>query len=181
MNPQPNPNAPGGYYETYYPTPSSSTESTPPNGFVPYYIDTAHPSLTTLQQPHSGHPISPYPSIISPHSPQDHHLHGPYPLDDPEAEQKRLRNTAASARFRAKKKKREASLERASAERRALVGKLEGRVKELEEENKWLKELVWEKRERGRDPKSRDRDDDDGVEEDMGKREGDRNDGVGTK
>lgn len=180
MQSQPNNNA-QGYYETYYPTPSSSTESTPPNGFVPYYIDTAHPNLTSLQQPHGPHPngpISPYPSILSPHSPQDH-LHGPYPLDDPEAEQKRLRNTAASARFRAKKKKREASLERASAERRALVGKLEGRVKELEEENKWLKELVWEKRERGREGKSGDGDD--GVEEDMGKREGDRNDGVGTK
>ena len=105
-------------------------------------------------------------------------------MSDPfEAEQKRLRNTAASARFRAKKKKREQSLERASNERRALVGRLEGRVKELEEENKWLKDLVWEKREnhdRDSDRLGRRKREIDGVDEDQGKKEGDRNDGVGT-
>lgn len=42
-----------------------------------------------------------------------------------------------------------------------------------------MKELVWEKRERGREGKPGDGDE--GGEEDMGKREGDRNDGVGTK
>jgi hypothetical protein len=157
-------------YDTYYAP--SSTESTPPNGFVPYYIDTQHSSISQLHHPG---PISPYPAVLSPNS-------DPNSLSDPEAEQKRLRNTAASARFRAKKKKREASLERAGNERRALVNKLEGRVKELEEENKWLKDLVWEKRD-AREEKElrRKRGDDSSVDgEGQGKHEGDRNDGVGT-
>jgi len=98
-----------------------------------------------------------------------------------------LRNTAASARFRAKKKKREASLERASNERRALVSTLEGRVKELEEENRWLKNLVWEKRDVREEKekelrrlRKRDGGDSSVDGEGEGKREGDRNDGVGT-
>jgi hypothetical protein len=157
-------------YDNYYPP--SSTESTPPNGFVPYYIDTQHPPISQLHHPG---PISPYSAVLSPSS-------DPNSLSDPEAEQKRLRNTAASARFRAKKKKREASLERASNERRALVNKLEGRVKELEEENKWLKNLVWEKRDvREEKELKRRRGDDSSVDgEGQGKHEGDRNDGVGT-
>jgi hypothetical protein len=139
---------------------------------VPYYIDTQHPPISQLHHPG---PISPYSAVLSPSS-------DPNSLSDPEAEQKRLRNTAASARFRAKKKKREASLERASNERRALVNKLEGRVKELEEENKWLKNLVWEKRDvREEKELKRRRGDDSSVDgEGQGKHEGDRNDGVGT-
>lgn len=164
-------------YDPYY-TPSTSTESTPPNGFVPYYIEPPHGSISPL---HPNGPISPYPAgILSPSSPTS--PNNTNALSDPEAEQKRLRNTAASARFRAKKKMREQSLERVSQERRTLLSRLEGRVKELEEENKWLKNLVWEKRDAREERELRlRRGEIDGVDgEGEGKREGDRNDGVGT-
>ncbi|KAF4634204.1 hypothetical protein G7Y89_g3899 [Cudoniella acicularis] len=134
--------------------PPSSTESTPPNGFIPYYNP----------QPQSYPALSPYPGQSS-NSPLSPTAGG---FSDPEAEQKRLRNTAASARFRAKKKKREQSLERASQEKRALVSRLEGRVKELEEENKWLKDLVWEKRERDDRRLGRRKDDEEDDEEEEG-------------
>ena len=74
-------------------------------------------------------------------------------------------------------------MERASNERRVLVNRLEDRVKELEEENRWLKDLVWEKREGrvDREMRSRRTGEVSGVDgEGEGKREGDRNDGVGT-
>ncbi|KUJ17824.1 uncharacterized protein LY89DRAFT_718440 [Mollisia scopiformis] len=63
-------------------------------------------------------------------------------LNENEAELKRLRNTAASARFRAKKKKREQSLERQSREKREELQRLENRISELEQENKFLKSLI---------------------------------------
>ncbi|KAI8984528.1 hypothetical protein BDF20DRAFT_791582, partial [Mycotypha africana] len=55
---------------------------------------------------------------------------------------KRRRNTAASARFRLKKKMREQALEKQSKEMAAHVEKLESKVKELEMEAKWLRALV---------------------------------------
>ena len=58
---------------------------------------------------------------------------------------KRLRNTAASARFRAKKKRREQILEQEARETREAVNKLENRVTELETENRWLKDLIMDK------------------------------------
>ncbi|KAI8887218.1 hypothetical protein K501DRAFT_212306 [Backusella circina FSU 941] len=58
---------------------------------------------------------------------------------------KRRRNTAASARFRMKKKLREQALEQKSKEMATQVDKLESRVKELEMEAKWLRALVIEK------------------------------------
>jgi hypothetical protein len=104
----------------------------------------------------------------------------PAPLSDAEAEAKRIRNTAASARFRRKKKAREASLERQSREKREALAKLENRITELEDENKFLKGLILWKRE--------------GEEAEEGKRKGveesivveperkgrERKDGVGT-
>ncbi|KZV66667.1 hypothetical protein PENSPDRAFT_654708 [Peniophora sp. CONT] len=58
------------------------------------------------------------------------------------AEDKRRRNTAASARFRAKKKEREAALERRAAELESRVGELERECEGLRRENGWLKGLV---------------------------------------
>ncbi|CEP18422.1 hypothetical protein [Parasitella parasitica] len=58
---------------------------------------------------------------------------------------KRRRNTAASARFRMKKKLREQALEKTTKEMAENVEKLESRVKELEMEAKWLRALVIEK------------------------------------
>lgn len=60
-------------------------------------------------------------------------------------EDKRRRNTAASARFRIKKKQREQALEKSAKEMNEKVTALEGRIQQLETENKWLKNLVMEK------------------------------------
>lgn len=60
-------------------------------------------------------------------------------------EDKRRRNTAASARFRVKKKQREQALEKTAKEMTDKVDRLEAKVQQLEMENKWLKELITEK------------------------------------
>lgn len=60
-------------------------------------------------------------------------------------EDKRRRNTAASARFRVKKKQREQDLEKRAKEGEEKVRELEGRIKQLQTENTWLKDLLMEK------------------------------------
>ncbi|KAJ3175173.1 hypothetical protein HDU87_006408 [Geranomyces variabilis] len=55
---------------------------------------------------------------------------------------KRRRNTAASARFRLKKKQREQALEQTARDMSEKAAKLELRVKEYEMELKWLRQLV---------------------------------------
>ena len=57
-------------------------------------------------------------------------------------EDKRRRNTAASARFRLKKKEREAALERRAKELEERVAELERECEGLRRENGWLKGLV---------------------------------------
>lgn len=64
-------------------------------------------------------------------------------------EDKRRRNTAASARFRVKKKQREQTLERTVRDANELNASLEARVAQLEMENRWLKNLLTEKNEHG--------------------------------
>ncbi|THH18760.1 hypothetical protein EW146_g2281 [Bondarzewia mesenterica] len=58
------------------------------------------------------------------------------------AEDKRRRNTAASARFRLKKKEREAALEKKAKELEQRVAELERECEGLRRENGWLKGLV---------------------------------------
>jgi len=60
-------------------------------------------------------------------------------------EDKRRRNTAASARFRVKKKQREQALERNVKDITDQNSKLQSKVEQLEMENKWLKDLITEK------------------------------------
>ncbi|KAG5297610.1 MetR protein [Histoplasma ohiense] len=60
-------------------------------------------------------------------------------------EDKRRRNTAASARFRIKKKEREKNLERTVKDVTAKNATLESRITQLEMENRWLKNLITEK------------------------------------
>lgn len=60
-------------------------------------------------------------------------------------EDKRRRNTAASARFRIKKKQREQALEKTAKEMSDRVSVLESRIQQLETENTWLKGLITEK------------------------------------
>ncbi|KAI8876281.1 hypothetical protein K501DRAFT_143304, partial [Backusella circina FSU 941] len=55
---------------------------------------------------------------------------------------KRKRNTAASARFRIKKKIKEQELQKTASEMTEKASKMEERVHELEREIKWLKALV---------------------------------------
>lgn len=66
-------------------------------------------------------------------------------------EDKRRRNTAASARFRIKKKQREQALEKSAKEMTDKVTALENKVSQLETENKWLKNLLVEKNEGNED------------------------------
>ncbi|KAG5361250.1 Regulatory protein [Yarrowia sp. C11] len=58
---------------------------------------------------------------------------------------KRRRNTAASARFRIKKKMREQEMEKQAKDLQDKVSSLEAKILSLEMENKWLKNLVVEK------------------------------------
>jgi hypothetical protein len=60
-------------------------------------------------------------------------------------EDKRRRNTAASARFRVKKKERERALEQSQKEAAEKVAKLEATIQQLQTENTWLKGLITEK------------------------------------
>lgn len=60
-------------------------------------------------------------------------------------EDKRRRNTAASARFRIKKKQREQALEKSAKVMTDKVNALDNRIQQLETENKWLKSIVLEK------------------------------------
>ncbi|PSK34425.1 Regulatory protein cys-3 [Elsinoe australis] len=64
---------------------------------------------------------------------------------DAAEEDKRRRNTAASARFRVKKKQREQALEKTAKEMSEKVQVLEARIGQLEMENQWLKGLITEK------------------------------------
>ena len=75
----------------------------------------------------------------------------PLPIDTPNehsptsanpVEDKRRRNTAASARFRLKKKEREAALEKKAKELEVKVNELEKECEGLRRENGWLKGLV---------------------------------------
>jgi hypothetical protein len=66
-------------------------------------------------------------------------------------EDKRRRNTAASARFRLKKKEREADLEKRARDMTERCEDLQKRIGALETENRWLRELITERgRNRGR-------------------------------
>lgn len=74
----------------------------------------------------------------------------PAPSNDESArhaaeEDKRRRNTAASARFRVKKKQREQALEKTAKEMTEKSQMLETKVQQLEMENKWLKGLITER------------------------------------
>ncbi|KAL8949029.1 MAG: hypothetical protein Q9183_007638, partial [Haloplaca sp. 2 TL-2023] len=61
-------------------------------------------------------------------------------------EDKRRRNTAASARFRIKKKEREQALEKTAKELHDKTSSLEAKIGALQMENEWLKNLITEKK-----------------------------------
>lgn len=124
-------------------------------------IDTSMP-LSQPQQPH--YPLAtayaPQPNAISPinyddaaskkRKSEDMTTSTPIQHMDEQArvaaeEDKRRRNTAASARFRVKKKQREQALEKTAKDMSDRVQQLEARIGQLETENAWLKGLITEK------------------------------------
>ncbi|KAI9829091.1 MAG: hypothetical protein M1832_000114 [Thelocarpon impressellum] len=112
----------------------------PPQGLPPSSI--ASPTASQLLSPQSGAHTDGHgvldPDGSGPHDDKTRHL---------AEEDKRRRNTAASARFRVKKKQREQALERTVKEQTDRNNQLEMVINQLRMENKWLKNLVTEKNE----------------------------------
>lgn len=128
------PQAPSGGYNANQ-SPSQSSASSPP-------------SATPSQAPASA----PTPAASTPTSgPKRKNTQKTPTVSVEEAarnaaeEDKRRRNTAASARFRVKKKMREQALEKTVKETTDKNTALEARVTALELENQWLKNLITEK------------------------------------
>lgn len=67
---------------------------------------------------------------------------------DPSLEERRRRNTAASARFRIKKKLKEQQMEQRTKELREKLLDMEKKIKTLEMENKCLKNLLFQRNEK---------------------------------
>ncbi|VDB93547.1 unnamed protein product [Peniophora sp. CBMAI 1063] len=112
------------------------------------------------------------------------------PPTDPEVsviEDKRRRNTAASARFRIKKKQKTLNLERTVNDLSGRVEELEHEASELRRENGWLKEIVMLKsRQRveglslPEQPPGPPDEGDEGEDKDKGKEKEDRGEGSST-
>ncbi|KAJ3038885.1 hypothetical protein HDV00_012807 [Rhizophlyctis rosea] len=98
-------------------------------------ISPAQPNLQT--SPLAHYQTAPLGSVIPELKPA-----GDEKVNKEEELDKRRRNTAASARFRAKKKQREQLLEKTAKEMTEKAETLERRVKEYEMELKWLRQLV---------------------------------------
>lgn len=140
--------------------------------FIPTSPQSAVTAPIQSQYPSNGLQPAIYPTSTSPISfeqafnpaaypAQRHHL-SPTPTESPSAhnnpsepetpaarlaaeEDKRRRNTAASARFRVKKKQREQALEQTAKDLENKTLQLEQRIGRLETENEWLRGLVVEK------------------------------------
>ena len=113
--------------------------SSPATGLHPHY-----PQQPTHQRPYGG-PITgekrKQSAVASIPSPAELEEQSRFAAE----EDKRRRNTAASARFRVKKKQREQALEKQAKEMSDKVSHLESKVQQLEMENKWLKGLITDK------------------------------------
>jgi len=114
----------------------------------------SHPQPYPLQHQQIASRTSPLGAASSPHAGDKRKFDASSASVGPEEaarlaaeEDKRRRNTAASARFRVKKKQREQALEKTAKEMTEKVNVLEARVQQLEMENKWLKSLITEKNE----------------------------------
>ena len=106
------------------PSPPNGMDPTPPNGMLP-------------TPPNGKRAAATDPAILEANS------------RAAAEEDKRRRNTAASARFRVKKKQREQALEKTAKEMTDKCEQLEQKVVQLEMENKWLRGLVVEKTAKG--------------------------------
>lgn len=123
-------NSPSTTLEPSYPSVSTYAGTTSPTVFA-FPTPPTHSSVNQK----NGPPLStPTTNPSSPTSPTTSHFAA--------EEDKRRRNTAASARFRVKKKQREQALERTAKELGDKAKELEKRVTQLETENEWLRGLV---------------------------------------
>lgn len=125
------------HLQSHFPqiAPATTKPISAPATTTPTASTFSSPAPTSFKRPHGD---------IS--SPSVDELHDDDPSHAAAEEDKRRRNTAASARFRVKKKQREAALEKSAKEMSEKLRYLESRVGTLEMENKLLKELVTEKR-----------------------------------
>lgn len=121
------------------------TSNTPPMTYD-------HQAFNPLPYPGQKHHLSPITTHAS-QTPSTTNTATSNPSNEPESpaarlaaeEDKRRRNTAASARFRVKKKQREQALEQTAKELESKNGQLEQRIAQLETENEWLRGIVVEK------------------------------------
>ncbi|KAL8886802.1 MAG: hypothetical protein Q9192_006425 [Flavoplaca navasiana] len=123
----------------FNPDPSINLNQTPLQPNFPLQPNLASPTaFNASPAPGSKRPIS----VASPAS----HLSQDEESRAAAEEDKRRRNTAASARFRVKKKQREAALEQKAKELNDKTSSLEQKIGRLETENEWLKNLITEKK-----------------------------------
>ncbi|KAL2759640.1 hypothetical protein ACRALDRAFT_1060354 [Sodiomyces alcalophilus JCM 7366] len=131
------------------------------NSYPSSGVPTFHEGLGNVQplqptpQTHYSTPVAPHPhpqpaTYVQPVSRPSEPVNRPISNFEEQSrlaadEDKRRRNTAASARFRIKKKQREQALEKTAKEMSDKVAQLESRINLLETENRWLKNLVMEK------------------------------------
>ncbi|GJJ75541.1 hypothetical protein EMPS_07899 [Entomortierella parvispora] len=151
------PNGNRGGIRTDSGTPGTGGNNTPRHSASPSPSSPSSPSMTYTPSDIGGNasgeslgsPISTS-SPSTPYSPGAVQAEGMSAAAKQEAEDdKRRRNTAASARFRHKKRLREQILEKTAQEMTAKSDRLQARVRELEMEIKWLRGLVVEKDSRG--------------------------------
>lgn len=127
-----------------YAVPSPPSTTTTPSPSVPSAPNPPPSKRIRAQKPSPStddntDPHSPTSAPPSPEESTQSELNSTAPSP---AEDKRRRNTAASARFRLKKKEREAALERRAKELEDRVVELERECEGLRRENGWLKGLV---------------------------------------
>ncbi|KAF8140039.1 hypothetical protein EV363DRAFT_1153378, partial [Boletus edulis] len=135
-----------------YPLPAPTYPPLPNYNF-PWPLDTV-PQISSapIAGPSSFYPTNPpilFPPHVVPPSPGASPT-TPSTAQDPEemeeatsvTEDKRRRNTAASARFRVKKKLKTLSLERTVGDLTGRADELEREANDLRRENAWLKEIV---------------------------------------
>ncbi|KAK6518850.1 hypothetical protein TWF281_003541 [Arthrobotrys megalospora] len=142
--------------------PSAATSSQPSHGhqrprnlaILPQPSHATHAHAQNGSSSSYASPISPATSIINPNPLKRKSStlgldSSPRSLEEASRvaaeEDKRRRNTAASARFRVKKKQREQALELHAKDLETKLQELHGKVTTLENENKWLKDLLMEK------------------------------------
>ncbi|KDR84850.1 hypothetical protein GALMADRAFT_82940 [Galerina marginata CBS 339.88] len=127
-----------GSYDSHQPTASTSLPNLP-------HLDTQYGSLPQMDSTRGSRRGQQSPSTSR--SSQGHSTSSPeVELTDAErlamADEKRRRNTAASARFRIKKKHKTINLERSVSDLTGRAEELEREAADLRRENGWLKEIV---------------------------------------